>query len=433
MHIRSRSRNRARGGGSALDNELLTLAAFGASDAWDFVADQYIRAGTVSPSGLTVTRASSGYAETASGTLVNFGSGVLRRTDRGVLVEGARTNLLVRSQEFDDANWPKTNATVTANATTAPDGTTTADNLVEAVDVGSTHYVEQTVSKAASSITYAVSCFVKRASGTRNLEIRTDALSIANSVLCAFDLGAVTATVTASAGTFTGVSASITALANGWFRCVAIVTTGTETSVRMRATLLSGTSVGYNGDGTSGVFLWGAQLEAAAFASSYIPTVASTVTRAADVVTAVPTSGTDYPLSLFGEILRPVNPAAVACVVQTTDAGRTNRALLYVASNQVAREVSFSSGVLQTNEEAGSALGLNTPVKIAARFATNDVRLCANGTLSSGNTSATAPAAPTLIELGCHFASADFLNGYLRRAAILPRALTNAELQGITT
>ena len=48
-----------------------------------------------------------------------------------LLIEKASTNLLLRSQEFDDASWLKTNANVTANLTTAPDGTLTADALIE--------------------------------------------------------------------------------------------------------------------------------------------------------------------------------------------------------------------------------------------------------------------------------------------------------------
>ncbi len=176
----------------------------------------------------------------------------------------SRYNLLTYSEELNNAIWGKTNATVTANAAVAPDGTTTADNLVEAADVGLVHYTEQSVTKVASSITYTASIFVKRASGTRNLQIRVDAGSLANSVICAFDLGAVTANPVSSAGTFTSVSTSITALSNEWYRCVSVVITGSETTVRARATLLNGTSEGYNGDGTSSLSIWGAQLLTAA-------------------------------------------------------------------------------------------------------------------------------------------------------------------------
>ena len=181
----------------------------------------------------------------------------------------ARRNLLLRSEEFDNAGWGKDNATVTANAAVAPDGTTTADNLVEAADVGLAHYTEQQVTKVASSITYTASIFVKRASGTRNLQLRVDTGSFTNSVICAFDLGAVTANLVSSAGTFTSVSTSITALSNGWYRCVSVVTTGSETTVRARANLLNGTSQGYDGDGTSGLYLWGAQLELGSTATTY--------------------------------------------------------------------------------------------------------------------------------------------------------------------
>ena len=87
-----------RGWASPGSQFLRAAEQLGATDAWDFVDGVYVRSGRATPDpGLTVTRASSGYAETAGGVLVSFASGELRRTDRGVLVEGARTNGLTHS------------------------------------------------------------------------------------------------------------------------------------------------------------------------------------------------------------------------------------------------------------------------------------------------------------------------------------------------
>jgi hypothetical protein len=95
-----------RGWASPGSQFLRAAEQLGATDAWDFVDNSYMRAGVVTTNaGLTVTRASTGYAETSDGRLVSFASGVLRRTDKGVLVEDARTNLLLRSQEFNVAYW----------------------------------------------------------------------------------------------------------------------------------------------------------------------------------------------------------------------------------------------------------------------------------------------------------------------------------------
>ena len=113
-------------GGSGGEDRFDPTASFapGANSAWDFI-NNYARFKDVyygplaNTPGWSFTRASTGYAQTAAGVLVPFASGELRRTDKGVLIEGARTNLFLRSQDWS-ASWNLTNVTVTSAATTAP-------------------------------------------------------------------------------------------------------------------------------------------------------------------------------------------------------------------------------------------------------------------------------------------------------------------------
>jgi hypothetical protein len=84
----------------------------------------------------------------------------------GLLVEEQRTNLVVRSEEFDNAGWGRSGATlptVTANTSVAPDGTTTADLWTRAI-TGS-NFISQAPAKAASAIQYTFSVFVKQSVG----------------------------------------------------------------------------------------------------------------------------------------------------------------------------------------------------------------------------------------------------------------------------
>jgi hypothetical protein len=205
---------------------------------------------------------------------------------RGILIEEQRTNLLTYSAQFDDAAWTKTAASVPATNGLAPDGTLTADTLRED-GTNNTHVVNQNPTAAASTA-YTTSVYFKRAAGTRNayIQINNNFSGTGGACFAWFDLQAGTASaVTDLVPGFTSTSAAITAIGNDWYRCVLRLTTvvGT-TSLGIFCGIYNG-SRAYTGDGTSGIFLWGAQLEAGAFATSYIPTVASQVTRSADLCT----------------------------------------------------------------------------------------------------------------------------------------------------
>ena len=94
----------------------------------------------------------------------------------------------------------------------------------------------------------------------------------------------------------------ISNIGNGWYRCIAIGTASAVTGVYFNISNTA-TQLAYSGDGTSGIYLWGAQLEAGSFATSYIPTVASQVTRAADVAVMTGTNFSSWYNQSEGTIL----------------------------------------------------------------------------------------------------------------------------------
>jgi hypothetical protein len=161
MLVRSRSRNRARGGRS-LSNALLTLASYGATDAWDFIADQYIRNGTVGPSGITFTRASVGSYLNNDNTMTVFSSGQPRIGDKGILIEGSRQNLFLNS-----AVGATQSITVTAAAHTLSffgTGTVTLSGVSTdgpLVGTGEFNRVSLTFTPTAGSLTLTVSGDIK--------------------------------------------------------------------------------------------------------------------------------------------------------------------------------------------------------------------------------------------------------------------------------
>ena len=191
-----------------------------------------------------------------------------------VLVEPQRTNLLLRSEEFENASWVKLNTTVTANTSISPSGISNADSLIENTASG-LHIIYQT--RITTTTTYSYSGYIKPDTRTR-VYIRTDTNAGTKRTL--FDLTGAGSVITLSHD-----SATITNIGNGWYRCAVKYTEGVGASRLFAFEGALGTNINYTGNGLTAFYLWGAQLEQGSNATSYIPTVASAVTRKSDVGT----------------------------------------------------------------------------------------------------------------------------------------------------
>jgi hypothetical protein len=234
---------------------------------------------------LSVTRATTATRVNSSGLISSVATNVPRLdytngTCPNILVEPQRTNTYLYSEQFDNAFWLKNNLTVTANQTTAPNGTNTADKVSDTIATNFDHIFNYTMSFT-SGTAYTASFYVKNvdigyfgmmfipnAFGTRKDVI----FNITNGTIMRQDAG---------------ITASITSVGNGWYRCVATAT-ATVTTVTPYGLFVgptaSPTSMVYTNTVVKSLYLWGAQLEAGAYPTSYIPTVASSVTRNADVI-----------------------------------------------------------------------------------------------------------------------------------------------------
>jgi hypothetical protein len=187
-----------------------------------------------------------------------------------ILLEPQRTNAARWSEQFEDVLWQKISSNITANATTSPSGNLNADKFF--CDTSNTDHRIRLGSTIAAGNTVTFSCYAKKAE-FKYFRLGANAGGT-NSAL--FDLES--GTVVSSSG---GAIGSIVALQNGWYRCI---TTAIVGSVLDSFILDNSLNQVYLGDGISGIFLWGAQLEAGAYATSYIPTTSASVTRNADVI-----------------------------------------------------------------------------------------------------------------------------------------------------
>jgi len=211
---------------------------------------------------------------TAPTNQARFDHDPVARTSLGLLIEQQSTNLVTYSGALDNAAWGQVNCTVNANTKIAPDGTLTATKIVENTTASVAHYLQEGVT-VTTATSYTTTVYMKAGERTWGYILENSGVS----AQAYFNLS------TGVVGTVSGTgspSATITSVGNGWYRCsMTFTSSGTSAGVRFGPASADNTKT-YTGDGYSGVFTWGAQLEALAFPTSYIPTQASQVIRSAD-------------------------------------------------------------------------------------------------------------------------------------------------------
>jgi len=262
-------------------------------DRHPFVVDEELfswRAGESLPSDYTFSRSSTAYYKDKNLKLVQAASDEVRsdhwfdENRHGLLLEVNSENLIPYSEAFDNAAWSKGNVTVAVNATDAPDGNTTADEIIEDVTSGG-HYIFDKVahSNFTDNQTIAGSVFVKRGSGTRNVRLFTwsKAGNYAGvlidpsdgSILNTYDQGPL-------------VDYYVEKYTGDWWRIHILIDSETGTTdPYIYVNLVDGTSTNYTGDGSSSIYIWGAQLENLQASTSYIPTSGASASRAIETLT----------------------------------------------------------------------------------------------------------------------------------------------------
>ena len=206
-----------------------------------------------------------------------------------LLVEPQRTNLALYSEQFDNAYWGVSEATISANVTVAPNGTNTADKLIES-NTNALHEVySNTPFSLTSGIAYTKTIYAKSSERTQiALNFVTGGFGQGSSVIANLTTGTL-GTVT-NYGGVTGSTATITNVNNGWYRISITMTPVTTATFYADFSPALNGAISYQGDGTSGLFIYGAQLEAGSYSTSFIPTTSASVTRNADVISKNPSA-----------------------------------------------------------------------------------------------------------------------------------------------
>lgn len=363
--------------------------------------------------------------QTAASGVARFDHNPTTGESLGLLIEEQRTNIVTYSDDFSNAAWNKNNATIITNQAISPDGTLSSDLYIPTV-TGSTIF-QGGVTKAASALPYTVSLYAK-ANGLSALRFYLHGATNGNRGDATFDLSTGTVTVVSSVGTFTNTTATMTLVGNNWYRCTISTTTNTDTALQL-VLRFDGTTNGF-----SGFNIWGAQLEAGAFATSYIPTVASQVTRSPDAASMTGTNFSSWYRQDEGTVYsetfnaQTVPASTFPGVWRMNDGANNNRISLYITS------AATYVGVVRGGSAQGTTVNIittaNTSLKNAYVYKSKDFAMSTNAgtvaTVSSGEI-------PILTQFLLSTGDEAGKQLWHKKLAYYPKRLTNAELQGLTT
>jgi hypothetical protein len=342
----------------------------------------------------------------------------------GLLVEEARTNSLLRSAEINDAAWFKFTTTVSPNVATSPDGTQTADNVIPDAVTG-LFYVSQTVTTVVSTV-YTFSFYAK-ANGFS--WVFADAFDGTNRRTW-FNLANGTLGTVAA-----GTTAAISAAGNGWYRCsISLAAGAASIPYAIAVTSANNVFTGVTGNGVNGVLVWGAQLEAGAFPTSYIKTEAATATRAADVASITGTNFSSWYRqdegTVFVSASRDTGISTINRIASITDGTNNNRVFDFRQdTSAVGYAISVTSGV--TDLLTTLTLNANSRSnKLAIAQQLNNGGQAVNGTAYGPDTSVAMPVVNQL-NIGNLNGGTQY-GGQIARLTFWPQRLSNATLQSIT-
>lgn len=194
-----------------------------------------------------------------------------------ILVEPQRTNVALRSEEFDNAYWEKYRCDLSANSQISPSGIQNADTFTSSVGQSFVPAIATTNITFLGNTRYSFSIYVKKIGTTDSFVLGyVDNSTGYTGGKASYNLTTQSITITQSPNS--SVTASMQSVGNGWYRLVLnFLTIATPTYNYIELNIPSKTT-------TNTFAIWGAQLEQGSYATSYVPTIASSVTRNADVI-----------------------------------------------------------------------------------------------------------------------------------------------------
>ena len=369
-------------------------------------------------------RASSATVINKNGLIETVGGGEPRidykdDSKGALLLEPSRSNILPYSEDFINAAWAKQNVTINSNQIIAPDGTLTADKIIDNSTNSAHRITDGNTTSSSGSFTYSI--FLKK--GT----LTTAQIQVFNSgTASSANVDLVNGTITSDGA---GVDHKIENYGNDWFKCSI---SGTLSNTATTVYLYLKQKPSYIGN-EDYLYAWGAQLEQGSYATSYIPTQGSTVTRVAESCTnggneqvINSTEGVLYYESTY------TDGSDYNSISISNTSGTEKCRIWYDNTNLVF--ATYVGGVNQTF--IGYPISKGITYKIGIRYKLNDFALFVDGVKATNIIVSLGGVSPANSYNHLSFTSGDIYSpfyGNIKDLRVYNTALTDQELINLTT
>ena len=382
---------------------------------------------------------SNGLIQSAAVDAARFDHDPITLACNGLLIEESRTNQCYNSNLLTSASWSISNASI-ATSDTAPDGSAAFEITETAVtgfhSIGNSGGATTTPSTSITSgFTYTLSFFAKKSTGSVDwIQLIGTGAQFGTAQYANFNLA--TGAIGNYAGVTSGTIPKMEQFPNGWYRCsMTLTATATGLGYAIPVHLINNTNTttrapSYIGSTANKVKVAMAQFEAGSFATSYIPTTSSALTRSADVCRISGSNFTGMYNQTEGAMLvNAFTPArGIRNIVSSYLAG-FNKGITLL-TNVSAAELEVNDGGSQVDMSSGSPISPNTAFKLACAYKLNDFALTKNNVTPQTDTSGTVPTVDTM-RVGSG-PGGNTMCGCISSLTYYKKRLSDAKIQALT-
>ena len=380
---------------------------------------------------------SNGLIQSAAINTPRFDHNPVTLACKGLLIEESRTNIITYSEDMSVANgWSEDSNRIlwVNNATTSPAGTTTAEKITELVLAGVSRKISVKNVSVVTGTTYTLSVYAKAAERSF---LQITASANFTSAYQNFDLS------NGTIGSGTATSSAITAMGNGWYRCSIVAQASATASGTITVGIVPASTstlfTAYLGADNHGIFLWGAQLEAGSFPTSYIPTTIAALTRSADVCSISGANFTGFWNQSAGTLVQvfEASPNTNTTYVSASNGNIAANSVHIDNDTGLMRSVYYSGSSIVATLNLGAVGTVGSVNKVATAYSVNDFAASRNGDSAVTDISGALPIGLSQMNIGTDERSqvptSFFSNKCISFLRYYNKRLPNAKLQLLTT